>query len=75
MEYGQDLLGATRGSAGQGLVIVDNASDEFAGDEIRRREVNAFLLSLREIARGTDFSVLLLAHVDRDASRVRKAEG
>lgn len=62
-------------SVGAGLVIVDNASDAFGGDEIQRRQVRAFMRSLAEIARANDAAVLLLAHVDKNTSRARRAEG
>lgn len=60
---------------GADLVIVDNASDAYGGDEIQRRQVRAFIRSLGWIARDNDASVLLLAHVDKGTSRARKAEG
>ncbi|QHE85889.1 AAA family ATPase [Hydrogenophaga sp. BPS33] len=62
-------------SVGAGLVVVDNASDAFGGDEIQRRQVRAFMRSLVEIARDTNAAVLLLAHVDKSTSRARKGEG
>ncbi len=55
-----------------GLVIVDNASDAYGGDEIQRRQVRAFMRSLTQIARLTDGGVLLLAHVDKVTSRDSK---
>lgn len=58
-----------------GLVVVDNASDAFGGDEIQRRQVRAFMRSLVELARDTEEAVLLLAHVDKNTSRARKGEG
>lgn len=60
---------------GAGLVIVDNASDAYGGDEIQRRQVRAFIRSLGWIARDNDSAVLLLAHVDKNTSRARRAEG
>ena len=62
-------------STGAGLVVVDNASDSFGGDEINRRQVRAFMRSLGQVARLTDCAVCLLAHVDKTTSRSRKAEG
>lgn len=62
-------------SVGAGLVVVDNASDAFGGDEINRRQVRAFMRGLATIAREADASVVLLAHVDKNTSRARKAEG
>lgn len=58
---------------GAGLVIVDNASDTFGGDEINRRQVRAFMRSLARIAKRNDAAVLLLAHVDKNTSRAGKA--
>ncbi|NZA03378.1 AAA family ATPase [Ottowia beijingensis] len=60
---------------GAGLVTIDNASDAYGGDEIQRRQVRAFMRSLAAIAREADAAVLLLAHVDKNTSRARKAEG
>jgi hypothetical protein len=55
-----------------GLVVVDNASDSFGGDEINRRQVRAFMRSLGQVARLTDCAVCLLAHVDKTTSRAGK---
>ncbi len=52
-------------ATGAGLVVVDNASDSFGGDEINRRQVRAFMRSLGQVARLTDCAVCLLAHVGR----------
>lgn len=60
---------------GTSLLIVDNASDAYAGDEIQRQQVRSFIRCLAEIARANDAAVLLLAHVDKNTSRARKAEG
>ena len=62
-------------SESMGLVVVDNASDAFGGDEIQRRQVRAFMRALVEVARLTNCAVLLLAHVDKATSRNKKAEG
>ena len=58
-----------------GLVVVDNASDAYGGDEIQRKQVRAFIRSLVMVARLTNCAVMLLAHVDKNTSRARKAEG
>jgi hypothetical protein len=58
-----------------GLVVVDNASDAFGGDEIQRRQVRAFMRALGQIAKTVNCAVCLLAHVDKSTSRARKAEG
>jgi hypothetical protein len=70
-----DELHALVKAEGFGLVVVDNASDAFGGDEIQRRQVRAFMRALAQIARLTDCAVVLLAHVDKATSRARKAEG
>lgn len=62
-------------SSGAGLVIVDNASDAFGGDEIQRRQVRAFMRALMCMAKDNNAAVILLAHVDKNTSRARKAEG
>ena len=61
-------------SGGFGLVIVDNASDAFAGDEIVRRQVRAFIRSLKEIAKLSAAALLLLSHVDKSTSRAKSAQ-
>jgi hypothetical protein len=58
-----------------GLVIVDNASDAYGGDEIQRRQVRAFIRALGEAIKPTNAGCLLLAHVDKNTSKGRKAEG
>jgi putative DNA primase/helicase len=60
---------------GIGLVVVDNASDAFGGDEIQRRQVRAFMRAMASVARLTDCAVLLLAHVDKNTSRNKSAQG
>lgn len=58
-----------------GLVIVDNASDAYGGDEIKRRQVRAFIRALEKVIKPTNAACLLLAHVDKSTSKNRKAEG
>jgi hypothetical protein len=57
-----------------GLVVVDNASDAYGGDEIQRRQVRAFIRSLMEVAKPVNCALLLLAHVDKATSRAPKTE-
>ena len=54
---------------GAGLVVVDNASDAFLGNENDRRQVRTFMRMLAAIARANDGAVLLLAHIDKQAAR------
>lgn len=70
--YGE-LLALVK-KTGAGLVIVDNASDAYGGDEIQRRQVRAFMRSLAVIAREGDAAVLLLAHVDKGTSRKERSD-
>lgn len=51
------------------VLIVDNASEVFDGDEIDRASVRAFIRGLAQIVRGRDGAVLLLAHVDKATSK------
>jgi hypothetical protein len=55
--------------AGAGLVVIDNASDSFEGNENVRRSVRAFIRALAIIARENDAAVLLLAHIDKSAAK------
>ena len=55
-----------------GLVIVDNASDTFAGNEIVRTQVRTFVRALRSVARP-DSAVLLLAHVAKASLTNRRS--
>ncbi len=68
-------LGALIQADSIGLVIVDNASDAFAGDEIQRRQVRGFMRALSLAVRPTNSGCLLLAHVDKGTSRKRTPEG
>ncbi|MEZ5608047.1 MAG: AAA family ATPase [Burkholderiaceae bacterium] len=68
-----ELLALVR-QTGAGLVIVDNASDAYGGDEIQRRQVRAFMRALAVIAREGDAAVLLLAHVDKGTSRKERSD-
>jgi hypothetical protein len=54
---------------GAGLIVVDNASDAYGGNENDRRQVRAFIRSLTQIARAKDAGLLLLAHVDKAAAK------
>ena len=54
---------------GADLVLIDNASDGFGGDEIKRRQVRAFVRSLGAIAKAENAALLLLAHVDKSTSK------
>jgi hypothetical protein len=56
------------------VLIVDNASDVFDGDEIHRASVRAFVRSLVQLIRPHNGAVLLLAHVDKSTSRAGKAQ-
>ena len=58
-----------------GLLIVDNASDAFDGDEINRAMVRGFIRCLAQLAWANNGAVLLLAHVDKSTSRAGKLAG
>lgn len=57
------------------VIVVDNASEAFGGNENVRREVRAFIHWLRRIARKANAAVLLLAHIDKASARGGKAAG
>jgi hypothetical protein len=50
---------------GAGLVVVDNASDAFDDDEIKRARVRAFIRALRTRLARPGRAVLLLAHINK----------
>jgi KaiC/GvpD/RAD55 family RecA-like ATPase len=75
-EFGTVRLAETRAmtdlreaSIGKKLIVVDNASDGFDGNENHRRQVRAFMRMLKEVAHENDAGLLLLAHVDKIAAR------
>lgn len=48
-----------------GLIVVDNASDVFAGDEIKRTQVRGFIRTLRSRIARPGRAVLLLTHINK----------
>lgn len=54
---------------GSGLIVVDNASDAFDGNENERRQVRGFVRMLAQVARDNDAGMLLLAHLDKHAAK------
>jgi hypothetical protein len=56
-------------SAGAALVVIDNASDGYDGEESNRRQVRGFVRHLARIAREHDAALVLLAHIDKDAAK------
>ena len=60
-EYFERLREAIR-KFGARLVILDAATNLYGGDELRRRQVNAFISLLRRLAIEIDGAVVLLAH-------------
>lgn len=57
------------GSSGAQLVVIDNASDTFDGNEIVRREVTQFVRALVRVTDGRECAVLLLAHLNRQGAQ------
>jgi hypothetical protein len=57
-------------AVGADLVLIDNASDAFDGNENSKRQVKAFFRMLTNgIAQPNDCAVVLLAHIDKNAAR------
>lgn len=54
---------------GAGLIVVDNASDAYGGNENERRQVRSFIRSLTQLARANDAGLLLLAHIDKTSAK------
>lgn len=51
------------------LVVIDNASDAFDGNENDRRQVRAFMRLLAKVGHDAGAAVLLLAHIDKNAAK------
>lgn len=54
---------------GADLVLIDNASDAYGGNEVARRQVRAFIRRLTQEAKANDAAVVLLAHIDKQAAK------
>lgn len=54
---------------GHRLIVIDNASDAYAGNENERRQVRGFIRELGRIAHDHDAGLILLAHIDKAAAR------
>ena len=55
------------------LIVLDNASEVFDADEIRRQHVRGFVRALRTHLATPDTGVLLLAHVNRQTASLGHA--
>jgi hypothetical protein len=54
---------------GARYVFVDNASEVFEGDEVKRQHTKAFIRILKGLVRKTQGAVLLLAHVNKETAK------
>lgn len=70
-----DALAALVEKLGAGLVVVDNASDAFDGDEIKRADVRSFIRLLRSRIARPGRAVLLLAHINKASASGGKSVG
>ncbi len=52
-----------------GLIVIDNASDAFGGNENDRQQVRTFIRTLAALGCANQAGVLLLAHVDKAAAK------
>jgi hypothetical protein len=64
-----DELGRVVRDWGAELLIVDNASDAYGGDEVARKEVRQFVRALVALVRKQGGAVCLLAHIDKNAAK------
>lgn len=64
-----DALRELLKESGAELLIVDNASDTYGGNEVVRKEVRQFVRSLVALVRGQGGAVCLLAHIDKGAAK------
>jgi hypothetical protein len=54
------------------VVLIDNSSDVYDGDEIVRKMVRGFIASLARLVRPRGGAVVLMAHVDKGTSRATR---
>lgn len=54
---------------GADVIVIDNASDAFGGNENDRQAVRSFMSALKRIAREFNAGVILLAHVDKASAK------
>lgn len=57
------------------LVVIDNASDAFDGEEIKRAEVRGFIRALRARLARPGRAVLLLAHINKQNATSGRSAG
>jgi len=70
LEFSRAMAELEGGANGAQLIVVDNASDAFAGDENNRSQVKQFIRRLTSgLARANDAGLILLAHIDKGAAR------
>jgi KaiC/GvpD/RAD55 family RecA-like ATPase len=69
LEPSASLRQLREAAAGVALIVIDNASDAFDGNENDRRQVRTFVRLLAKVARDNDAAVILLAHIDKQAAR------
>lgn len=50
------------------LIVIDNASEAFDGNENARRHVRQFIAALRAVGQACNAVILLLAHIDKAAA-------
>jgi hypothetical protein len=70
-----DTLAGLVGRLDIGLLIVDNASDTYDDDEIKRARVRRFVRSLRSHIARPDRAVLLLAHINKTSATHGRSAG
>lgn len=58
---------------GADVIVIDNASDAFGGNENDRQAVRAFMSALKRIARDYNAGVILLAHIDKASAKMGAA--
>jgi hypothetical protein len=70
-----DALTALVEKLGVGLVVIDNASDTYDDDEIKRARVRSFVRSLRSRIARPGRAVLLLAHINKASANSGRNAG
>lgn len=62
------MLEVESAAEGADLIVIDNASDAFDGNENERRAVRQFVRKLAQIAKRNNSGLVLLAHINKAAA-------
>lgn len=69
-----DALSELYRSTKSRVLIIDNASDVYAANEVERSNVSKFIRSLTKLVRSNGGAAILLSHIDKASAKARTTE-